>query len=492
MALLGRYYRYGCDFVDFNTHDKEKLIKELRRLQTILAKVPAVIYTYKMVAGKRLFTYVNEKVVNVLGLEAKAIMAEPDAWIRRVHPEDLALLEAGPGPQNEKHQGLLEFRFDCGAGDYCWLQEKQNVTTNEEGETEIVAICWDITERKLSEERIRYMSFHDTLTGLYNRVFMEEEMQRLDTQRQLPLSIIMADLNDLKLINDTYGHEMGDELLITVARTLRASCRREDILSRWGGDEFVILLPKTTRQEAERLGKRIRKNCRANCIGDIPISLALGVASKKDPAVSLYDVLKEAEVLMYKQKLADSKNTGGAVLNALLKTLETKSFEKEEHVCRMQVLALKFGEVLGLPDSELNRLSLLVTLRDIGKISIPKEILIKEGPLTAEEWEIMRKHPETGYRITRSIEEFALIAEDILAHHENWDGSGYPRGLKGEQIPFLARITALVSAYEAMTSGRPYRRALSPAEAAAELRKAAGKQFDPDLVPVFLQEVVGE
>ena len=476
--------------VQFQGKNREELLQSLARLETILAQTPAVIYTYKMVAGKRVFTYVNENIVNILGLKAEEVIRDPESWTRQVHPQDLSIIATEPGQPTTESPNLLEYRFDCGTGDYCWLQEKQNVIINEEGETEIVAICWDVTEQKLSEEKIRYMSFHDTLTGLHNRVFMEEEMRRLDTDRQLPLSIIMAGLNDLKLVNDTYGHDMGDELLKTVAQTLRDSCRKEDILARWGGDEFVILLPKTSRSEAERLGKRIRRNCRQTHIGDIPISLALGAASKNEADTSLYDVLKEAEVSMYKQKLADSKNTGGTVLNALLKTLETKSFEKEEHVCRMQMLALKFGEKLGLPDSELNRLSLLITLRDIGKISIPKEILTKEGPLTEEEWEIMKKHPETGYRITRAIEEFALVAEDILAHHENWDGSGYPRGLRGEQIPLLARITAIVNAYEIMTSGRPYRRRLSPAEAAAELERNAGTQFDPDLVPIFLTEVV--
>ncbi|MEW6622140.1 MAG: PAS domain S-box protein [Bacillota bacterium] len=349
-----------------------------------------------------------------------------------------------------------------------------------------VCIVEDITERKQAEEKIRYMSFHDSLTGLYNRRFLEEEMRRLDTARQLPIGIIMVDLNGLKLVNDTYGHSVGDELLKTAAEILKKSCRREDIVARWGGDEFVILLPQTAEEKARTICKRIKENAGKAYIEDVPVSFALGVAVKESAGKSLADTLRTAEEDMYKQKLAESRSIRGAVLNALLKALEAKSYETEEHTRRMQEVALKMGEKLGLPDSEMNRLKLTITLHDIGKINISEEILTKKGPLTAEEWEIMKKHPETGYRITRATEEFAHVAEEILAHHERWDGSGYPLGLKGKEIPLLARITAIADTYEVMQSGRPYKKALSQSEIVAEFKRCAGTQFDPELVEIFL------
>ncbi len=350
-------------------------------------------------------------------------------------------------------------------------------------------IAWTLVEQKQTEEKIRYISFHDILTGLYNRAFLEEEMKRLDTKRQLPISVIMLDLNGLKLVNDTYGHQVGDELLKSAAGILNNSCRQEDVIARWGGDEFVILLPRTWKKEATIIGKRIRKKCREAKVRDVPVSIALGVSAKENSEKTIADTLKEAEDNMYKQKLSESRSTRSAVLNALLKTLATKSYETEEHTRRMQKASLIIGENLGLPDTELSRLTLLITLHDIGKINLSEELLTKKGPLTDPEWKVMKKHPETGYRIARATEEFSHVAEDILSHHEHWDGKGYPRGLKGEKIPLLARITAIADAFEVMLNGRPYKKEMSRAEIISEFKRCSGKQFDPELVELFLSQL---
>ena len=353
---------------------------------------------------------------------------------------------------------------------------------------ESYAFVTAISLRRLkAEERMRYLSWHDALTGLYNRHFLEAEMQRLDTERQLPISIIMADLNGLKLVNDTYGHSTGDLMLHRAADILKDNFRTEDIIARWGGDEIVICLPQTDDKTAQAILPRIKKQCSKAYIEDIPISMALGLAVKGDPGKNIFTVFKEAEDNMYKNKLTESRSGKSSTVKALLKTLADKSFETEVHAQRMQKTALVIGENLGLVDSELRRLSLLISLHDIGKINIPEELLVKKDELTDKEWEIIKKHPETGFRIARATEEFAHVAEDILAHHEQWDGSGYPHGLKGEEIPLLARITAIADAYEVMSSGRPYNKALSPADIVAEFNKCAGIQFDPELVNLFLK-----
>lgn len=350
----------------------------------------------------------------------------------------------------------------------------------------VAELVSNVLERYQADEKIRYLSFYDSLTNLYNRSYLEEEMKRLDTTRQLPISIIMADLNGLKLVNDTYGHCVGDTMLKRAAETLKESCRQEDIIARWGGDEFVILLPKTSREEAWAISNRIALKSSEICIEDIPVSMALGVSSKDNPEKSLPRVLKEAEDNMYKHKLTESRSGKSGVLNALIKALEEKSYETEIHTRNMQKIALEIGKEVGLPDSELDRLKLLVKLHDIGKINLPEEVLVKKGPLTEKEWEIIKRHPETGYRIARATEAFAHVAEDIFSHHERWDGRGYPRGLKGEEIPLLARITAIADTYEVMINGRPYKKALPHEEVIAEIKRCAGTQFDPELVEVFL------
>jgi len=342
-------------------------------------------------------------------------------------------------------------------------------------------------DRYRAFEEIYYMSYFDQLTGLYNRRFLAEEMKRLDSERLLPISMIVADLNGLKLVNDTYGHDVGDKMLSMAANIIKESCRKEDVIARWGGDEFVVLLPRTTEEQVKRICGRIKARCGESYVEEVPVSLALGVAVKDSEGTKLQNYLKTAEDEMYKQKLAESRSNRSAVVNTLLRALAEKSYESEGHVWRMQELAFRIGEKIGLPDSELNRLELLITLHDIGKIKIPEEILTKESPLTDEEWAVIKKHPETGFKIARSTEEFAHVAEEILAHHEHWDGSGYPQGLAGEDIPLLARITTLVDALDVMFNGRQYKKAMDKEEIIAELRRCAGRQFDPQLVDVLVE-----
>jgi len=349
-----------------------------------------------------------------------------------------------------------------------------------------VMLGWDVTERKRQEERIRHLRFHDALTGLYNRMFFEEEIDRLDVERQLPISIIMADVNGLKMVNDSMGYQRGDQLLKQTAGLLRENLRAEDIVARWGGDEFAVLLPQTSGEQAERICRRIREQSAQSCRDhEIPVSLSLGAAVKSSPDQRIKRVVREAEERMYMYKLTVDSSARSAILRALVRSLGAKSHETEEHVRRLEDMALAVGRKIGLPSMELHRLSLLASLHDIGKISLPEELLVKAGELTDDEWKIIKEHAEIGHRMASSTEEFAHVADDILHHHERWDGSGYPDGLAGEEIPLLSRIIAVVDAYDAMRSARPYSSSRSSSEAVAELRRCAGSQFDPELVEVF-------
>ncbi len=444
-----------------------------------------------VIAQDGMLKFVNQKAEELYGYSEEVLTSTP--FIDFVHPEDRAFLLQRYRDRISRKvlSDRYNFRIVAGDGSVKWA-EVSTVSIDWEGLPAALNMITDISERKKAEDKIRHISFHDSLTGLYNRAYLEEEMQRLDTKRQIPLGMIMADVNGLKLVNDTYGHGAGDEMLKSAARIIRDSCRAEDVVARWGGDEFVVILPRTNGKDADAIKKRIYNNCEGAYVENVPISLALGAAIKDRTEKGLETVLKEAENNMYRQKLAESKSARSNVLSALLKTLETKSFETDEHTRRMQWLAQKMGDRIGLPDMELTRLKLLITLHDIGKINISEEVLTKNGPLTEKEWEIMKKHPETGYRIARTTEEFAHVAEEILAHHERWDGTGYPRGLRGNSIPLLARVAAIADAYEVMAHGRAYKKALTHGKIVDEFQRCSGTQFDPVLVKVFLEIIKKE
>ena len=350
----------------------------------------------------------------------------------------------------------------------------------------ILAVLTDITERKQREEEIKHLSFYDKLTGLYNRAALEDNLKRLDTNRQLPISIIMADINGLKLVNDAYGHKTGDKLLIHTAEIFRRTCRKEDLIARWGGDEFIIMLPQTGRTDAEKLAQRIKRECRKYYVKSVPVKIALGIATKTEADKSTQLLLKEAEDEMYKNKLMESSSVRKDLISTLLATLKEKSEETEEHAKRLSELSYKFQKPLNLSDADMDKLALLAAMHDIGKIIIPEEILKKPDKLSAEEWDKVKKHSEVGFHIASSSEALAHISQEILHHHERWDGKGYPLGKKGGKIPKLSRIVAIVDAYDVMTSGRPYKPAISKEEALGEIKAKAGTQFDPKYARIFV------
>ncbi|HEY4663141.1 MAG TPA: HD domain-containing phosphohydrolase [Candidatus Humimicrobiaceae bacterium] len=344
-------------------------------------------------------------------------------------------------------------------------------------------------ERKEAEKEIKYLSLKDKLTGLYNRAYFEEEIKRLNTKRQLPLSIIMGDVNGLKIINDTFGHREGDKLLKKIARIIKSCCREEDIIARWGGDEFSILLPKTIEDDAEEILNRIRDVCFKTGDQKIPVSVSLGTSTKKVHDYDIRMTVKEAEDWMYRRKLLERRSISSSIIASLERTLQEKSYETEEHAVRLKDMALVLGQSLKLTENKLNELILLSALHDIGKIAIPDDILMKKGKLTRKEWGIVKRHPEIGFNITASSPQLVPIADAVLSHHEWWNGNGYPRGLRGEDIPLVSRIISIVDSYDVMTHDRAYRKAISKEKAMEELERFAGTQFDPTLVNIFLQSL---
>jgi diguanylate cyclase (GGDEF)-like protein len=299
----------------------------------------------------------------------------------------------------------------------------------------------------------------------------------------------MGDINGLKLINDGFGHNMGDRVIINVANILKGCGRAEDIIARTGGDEFVILLPRTDSQTAHKVCNRIYNACKeySSNIGSIYPSISLGHATKTMGNENMDVILMSAEESMTKQKLLESKSAHSSIIGSIKAMMFEKSQETEEHAERLVQLSKSIGIELSLTEDQLSELALLSTLHDIGKMSVSTDILSKPGKLNESEWIEMKRHPEAGFRIAQATSELVPIAKYILCHHERWDGKGYPQGLCGEAIPLLSRIISVVDSYDAMTNDRAYRLAMTKKAAMEEIRINSGTQFDPTISQLFLK-----
>ena len=351
----------------------------------------------------------------------------------------------------------------------------------------VIGTIQDITEEKKRQEELIYIGYHDPLTGLYNRRFFNEELLRLDTFGNLPLTIIQCDVNGLKLINDSFGRDLGDELLIRVSKDLQAVCRAEDIISRYGGDEFALILPKTNAEEAEEVIKRIKHLISAERVGAFDVSVSFGFEIKSNEGEDINTVVKNAEDHMYKLKLYESKGARSKTVDLIINTLYEKNHREMLHSKRVSALCESLAIQLNVDKDEVNKIRIAGLMHDIGKIGVDEEILNKRERLTDREWTEIKKHSEIGYRILSSVSEFSEIAEFVLEHQERWDGTGYPKGLKGEEISMEARIISIADAYDAMTGERTYGKVFSKKEALEELQRCAGTQFDLRLTNLFIE-----
>ncbi len=379
------------------------------------------------------------------------------------------------------NSNILEFEFITSKGTAYFEGRFGKVDTNE-----ALLIIRDISAIKEQQKHIEYLSYHDQLTGLYNRRFFEEELKRLNRARNLPLSLIMLDVNGLKLTNDAFGHRDGDALLKKLSDVLKQECREDEIIARIGGDEFILILPKTAYTYAENLSNRIYKAVSNEHLNGLPISVSMGVETKTLEDESIDEILIKAEEHMYRKKLLQSQSMRNQTIQAISQTLNQKSRREKLHSEKVSALCRQFGIALGLDDERTRELEIAGLMHDIGKISVDESILNKPARLTDYEYMEMQKHPESGYQILKSTDAYSTLAEHVLSHHERWDGNGYPRKLKGEEISMVARIISVVDAFEAMTSDRPYRMGISVENAIEEIKKNMGTQFDPNIAMQFI------
>ncbi len=342
----------------------------------------------------------------------------------------------------------------------------------------------DIQEEFSNKNKyIKEMSFRDSLTGLYNRKYFDTYLDSIKNQIE-NVTVIMIDANGLKLINDTFGHEKGDELLIQIA-TISQNVFDKGVHFRWGGDEFVIVDYCTDEESLKETISLFHKECRKIEIQNFTLSASLGYVIGSIKENDVYAMLNQAEIMMYNNKMHESLSTKRQVIDNILNTLYNNFSFEEQHSENVKKYALRLGSELKLDKEDMNKLRLASLMHDVGKIAVADDILTKREKLSAIEIDEIKKHPEKGYRILSAYPELSEYGNYALTHHERYDGQGYPRGIKGEEIPLFSRIISIADAFDAMTSDRVYKVAISKEDALIELNKNKGTQFDPKLIDIF-------
>ncbi len=463
-----------------------------RSKKTLLANLPGMAFRC---ACDRNWTveYVSDGCYELTGYDAEAILKNrkqffhdlilPD-YLEPIHKESLRLLDL-------KTPLRYEFEIKSASGRIKWVLGAEQGVYDEHGNPEAVeGILIDITAQREQEKLIQHINYHDFLTGLYNRRYFEDSLKKYCHAEFLPLSIVLVNINGIRLINDALGFSEGDRMIIDASGILRTCCREFDVLSRTGGDEFGLLLPNTDNETAEKMRDSITEACASfnqkKTDKLYAISLSSGMATQESPDQDVTEILKAADEFLRNSKLLNRKSIRSGLISSILATVYEKSQETEEHAKRISEMSKMIGQKLNLSPKRIGELELFSMLHDIGKVAIDDRILKKPGKLDDDEWIVMKTHSEIGFRIASAATELDHIADYILTHHERWDGKGYPQGLAGEAIPLLSRIVAISDSYDAMTNNRVYRKAMTSQEAVEEIKRNNGTQFDPQIVAIFL------
>lgn len=425
----------------------------------------------------------NEEMARMLGAPDREELEEVDIFeVLDVSAEGREVIE-----NEEKH-------VTCPWGEEFWVDYSIKPLSRGPGESsDVIIACNDIAERKQAEDKIEYMTFHDDLTELHNRTFYKQIVDGLNTPGHYPFSVLFIDVDKLKLVNDAFGHETGDDFLIKASEVIQDTCRKEDLVFRWGGDEIVVLLPNTRAEERNKVRARIHDKRREVEFEPIDLRFSIGGATAESYRRNqgLDYLFQEAEEVMYERKLEKQEDVSRTILDKIMNRLSEKSSYILDHSRRVERLALELGEKLVIKSGELEKLGKAARYHDIGKVAESKKTLEKfYANLSEEEMEELKTHCNVGYQIAKELEELSSVARAILHHHEWWDGSGYPKGASGEEIPYKSRVISVVNAYDAMTAPQSHlENRLSREEAINQIRSRSGSRFDPSIVDKFLEMI---
>ena len=434
--------------------------------------------------------FMSDELFRIYGFDSKLEHPSLENHINLFTPTSQQLLSKAL--ENIKSSGIpYELELERKDRLNSWLWVRGEVEQDSTGKISyITGVAQDITERKNTEIEKEYLRTHDLATGLTNRVYFHESISDFDQEDNLPLSVINFDINGLRIINDAFGHEYGNQYIKSVSDILKSIFVDNCFVSRVGGDQFVVVMKNTDKELAEIKAKEVSEIVYAHDINGVRLSISYGIALKSQSEEDINSLFQLSEKEMYSNKAFESQSYRSGTIRSMIKAYHEKNPREEEHSHRVSDMCEKFAIAVNMSNDDINKFKAISHLHDIGKIAIDEAILNKPGKLTEEEWGIIKKHPEIGARILSTSDEYAVIADDILSHHERWDGKGYPRGIAGKDIPLRARMIAIIDSYDAMISDRPYRKAMSQKEAVEELYRCAGTQFDPELVDVFVKKVI--
>lgn len=460
------------------------------------------IFTYQSVVNKAItrgviLDYLSEPVIL---FDYEGVLAD-----YTVHMKDLIPGEVLKRRNTENGQPLTRGRFMEQAG----IREVSNMLEDKEFEYELNTeqgkkiyqckyscmkdkgkvvgssfVFYDITTVKEAYFALERSITYDRLTGFFNKRSFYNQIPQWEDEKYWPVTVAVFNVNNLQMMNDSYGTEYGDQVMLALAAILKNSIGRENFIAKVDGGDIVAVFEATPQDKAilvcEKIKKQMEKVSEEN-----PITLEYGISEKKDGTLAVDKAFLNARNSMRNKKMLQDASASRALVDSLKQTLSESDYETEEHVERTREMSARLGREMGLSDSDIAKLELLAVLHDIGKVAIPHSVLVKKGKLNEEERKIMQQHTVKGYRIAKSSPELAEIADCILSHHEKWDGTGYPNGLKGEEIPLLARVISAVDSHDVMVHNRPYHTAMPEQAAIDELKACAGTQFDPHVVEVF-------
>ncbi len=479
-ATLGQLQAYEEELhQQHNLLLENKLLLEVseKRNCAIISVLPDILFVYDAI-GTFVDCQTNDK---------ENLMLSKEFFIGKklseVMPRDIADQAMDCIIETLATEEIKRFEYQLDVNEQARYFETRMVKNTE---NQVLAIVRDITSEKREQDYILKLSYKDHLTDLFNRRYFDDALLKMDYADYLPLSIIMIDVNGLKLTNDAFGHFAGDELLKNVANILTQACVKTGFVARIGGDEFVMACPNTNQEKAELLVEQLYEAVEQEQLDSIIISISAGWEIRETMDQTIRDTFIKAENHMFRKKLVESQSMRNKTIQVIMQTLNEKSEREKKHSVQVSEWSKKIGEAMSLNPQLIKELETAGLVHDIGKIAVREEVLNKPGKLTKEEYDEIKKHSESGYQILKSVDAYSSLAEDVLAHHERFDGKGYPRGLKGEQIPLIGRIICLADAYEAMISDRPYRKGITHESALAEIVRCSGTQFDPEVTKAFL------
>jgi len=490
LVLDGHKYFTGIGIDITESCRLENTLEENRLLtESIINGTTDAIYVKNLDGQYLLF---NNAAEIITGKIASDVLGKDDLYL---FPENEALIVMDGDKKVIEKREILTYEenvTDTFGKTRTFLSTKGPIYNKDEKIIGLYGVARDITESKKAEENLIYLNYHDHLTDLYNRRFFEEELKRLDTKENLPLSIMMFDINGLKLVNDSFGHYSGDCLLKKAAETIKRACREEDIIARIGGDEFVVILPKTDADNTLQVSNHIKEMASKEKVANIELSISYGYDTKTSDKQSIIEIIANAENHMYRHKLYERSSMRSKTIDLIMNALFEKSNREAIHSNRVSIICKAIVSEMNFDKESVNQIGIAGLIHDIGKIGIDEKTLNNPGSLSGDERKEIERHPEIGWRLLSSTNEFSELAQFVLSHHEKWDGSGYPNGLKGKEIPLEARVIAVADAYDAMTSERSYRKALCKDEAIKELKRCSGTQFDSEIVDIFIGQVISD